>query len=363
MAFCFHKRIVRGTRYDWLTAVCLCLLWAGWLIAFPVPVAAQDNAPQTVTLEEYRALLAESRALVAQDDALGEFPALADRWEVITAVEITRADGTTLTVPVQHSYLSHLLRAEIPNFGLLRRTFNALDTAADSWPLAPQPLSPAEYNPDRAALDDLLARPEFQAAPSEPNLVERIRRQMLNFVNNWLVTFLPQDVDFSGGGWIFTIFLPVVLGVVLTLVLVVAIRRLATDFVTTTAVNEQAWSAGDPLTAAAAYQQAQTTSSAGDYRTAVRYLYLSTLLALDERDLLRYDRAATNREYLRRIADQPDLHALLSDVVDVFDRVWYGFQPISRDTYDTYAARVADLQRQRRRRRAEREQTDEEIAP
>ncbi len=316
------------------------------------PTAAQTEEPENlVTLEAYRALLAESRAIVDQDDAFGEFAALAERWEKITAVELTRADGTTLELPVRHSYIVSLLRADIPNFGLLRRTFATLDHASASWPAASETLSPAEFFPDLETLNEVLARPEFQATPSEPNLFERLRRQVLSVINEWLVWLLPQDVAWSGGNWLFTILLPAVLGVILLLVIVLGIRRLATDLVNTTAVDSNGWQTGESLTAATAYEQAQSTSSAGDYRTAVRYLYLSTLLALDERDILRYDRAATNREYLRRVVDQPDLHTLLRDVVDVFDRVWYGFQPISRETYDTYAERVAALQQKRQRRR------------
>ena len=77
----------------------------------------------------------------------------------------------------------------------------------------------------------------------------------------------------------------------------------------------------NPLTADAALQRAQTFSAGGDYRTAVRYLYLSTLLLLEERGLFRYDRSLTNREYLRRVAHDPTLSAILQDVVEVFDRV------------------------------------------
>ena len=316
------------------------------------PTAAQTEEPENrVTLEAYRALLAESRAIVERDDAFSEFIPLAERWEQITAVELTRPDGTTLELPVRHNYIVSLLRADIPNFGLLRRTFATLDDASASWPTASETLSPTQFFPDLEALNEVLARPEFQATPSEPNLFEQLRRQVLSVINEWLVWLLPQNVAWSGGNWLFTILLPAVLGIVLLLVIVLGIRRLATDLVNTTAVDNNGWQEGESLTAATAYEQAQTTSSAGDYRTAVRYLYLSTLLALDERDILRYDRAATNREYLRRVVDQPDLHTLLHDVVDVFDRVWYGFQPISRETYDTYAERVAALQQKRQRRR------------
>ena len=104
--------------------------------------------------------------------------------------------------------------------------------------------------------------------------------------------------------------------------------------------------AGEPLTAARALQQAQNLSTAGDYRNAVRYLYLASLLRLDERGLLRYDRSRTNREYLRSIDEKPELASNLKDVIDVFDEVWYGYQPLDKSSYEHFVDRVSDLQDQ-----------------
>ena len=82
---------------------------------------------------------------------------------------------------------------------------------------------------------------------------------------------------------------------------------------------------------------------AGDYRNAVRYLYLSSLLLLDEQGMLRYDRSRTNREVLRSVSSKPELAVPLHDVIDVFDRVWYGFEALDDKTYQTYVERVDDL--------------------
>lgn len=79
---------------------------------------------------------------------------------------------------------------------------------------------------------------------------------------------------------------------------------------------------------------------AGDYRTAVRLLYLSTLLLLEERKLLRYDRTLTNREYLRQVADNPSLVGALRPVVDTFDEVWYGQVEPDAGGYEAYARQV-----------------------
>ena len=90
-------------------------------------------------------------------------------------------------------------------------------------------------------------------------------------------------------------------------------------------------------------QRAQTLSNQGDYRNAVRYLYLSSLLVLDERGLLRYDRSRTNREYLRSVSSRPELSKPLGDVIDVFDRVWYGFDSVNEEDFESYVKHVDEL--------------------
>ena len=101
------------------------------------------------------------------------------------------------------------------------------------------------------------------------------------------------------------------------------------------------------LTAESAMKKALELSTGGDYRLAVRYLYLSSLLLLEERGMLRYDRSKTNREYLRSVANNPEVAANLGELVNVFDRVWYGYQPIDQVTFERYTARVASLRRQK----------------
>jgi hypothetical protein len=90
---------------------------------------------------------------------------------------------------------------------------------------------------------------------------------------------------------------------------------------------------------AGARARATALAEAGNYRQAMRYLYLATLLWLDEQRVLRYDPALTNREYLRRV-DVPLSEALLP-VVDLFDRVWYGVLPLDRRGYAAYVKQVA----------------------
>lgn len=99
----------------------------------------------------------------------------------------------------------------------------------------------------------------------------------------------------------------------------------------------------DPETSLHAEELATTSETIRDYRAAVRYLYLSSLLLLDERGLIRYDRTLTNREHLQQIVDKPQLLELLHPVVGTFDRVWYGFAPLDERLYEEYRHNVQRL--------------------
>jgi hypothetical protein len=99
----------------------------------------------------------------------------------------------------------------------------------------------------------------------------------------------------------------------------------------------------DLLTSQGAFKRAEDLSVQGDYRNAIRYLYLSSLLVLDEQGVMRYDRSRTNREYLRSVSSRPELAAPLHDVIEVFDRVWYGFQKVDENTYKSYVEHVEEL--------------------
>ncbi len=134
--------------------------------------------------------------------------------------------------------------------------------------------------------------------------------------------------------------------VLMIVVLLYMARGLFLDFAPETRLADAA-AVDEILTAESALKRAHTFSAAGDYRTAVRYLYLSALLVLDERGLLRYDRSLTNREYLKTVAHLPEVAPILAEVVDVFDRVWYGYQPLDAAAFNQYAARVAELEARR----------------
>jgi hypothetical protein len=101
-----------------------------------------------------------------------------------------------------------------------------------------------------------------------------------------------------------------------------------------------------PLTAAEAIAAAQAHAAAGRHREACHFIFLSTLLWIEERGRVQFDRAATNREHLARLAREPALAAALAPVVARFDHLWYGQDRVTDSDYHDLldlAGRVREL--------------------
>jgi tetratricopeptide (TPR) repeat protein len=71
---------------------------------------------------------------------------------------------------------------------------------------------------------------------------------------------------------------------------------------------------------------AERKAQEGDYRLALRFIYLALLVALDTGGVLRFDRSRTNWEYLRalRASGRDDVYQAMTPLTREFDRVWYG---------------------------------------
>jgi len=89
-------------------------------------------------------------------------------------------------------------------------------------------------------------------------------------------------------------------------------------------------------------ESALAAARAGDFRTAIRKLYVSLLYELSERNLIELEDSATNHEYLRRVARFNVLAAPMHYMTDRFDYVWYGMFPSSEEDFGLYQARYEE---------------------
>ncbi len=303
-----------------------CIVCAALCCLLVASVAAQHTIPDTAAYESW---LREAFTAAQRRDRIGLEEA-ADR--LIAATSVRLPDG--MVVPVDNVWLQEALASPSPDFPLITARLGALIDAS-ALPPSSAPADALER------LDRLLSSPPVDR--SEPEAPQ----WLIDFFD-WLAQLLetvlrpieavPPDAANVVAWMVMLIGAALLLAVILYL-LVNLRRGMVRD-------ARIAANGDDPApTASEAFDQASALARDGDYRAAVRSLYLSALLWLDEQDLLRYDRALTNREYLERAQRNPALLARLTPVIETFDLVWYGHAPIDESAFAAYRRQIEALRR------------------
>jgi Domain of unknown function (DUF4129) len=291
----------------------------------------QDVAP--IPIEEYWARIKETRQSILkieempQETARQQLQALASQWEEVRAVKL--ADGSL--IQIDPTYLTTQLRSESAD---LKRLVSLLDALLNAHEKYPQNVFTVQ---DIEPLREILRRPEFQWQEGQQvSWITDLYDRLIEFFNRFLLgatNLLYQGRDLIKVGAV----------LLFLFALFFISRSLSRTLAQEAELAAEDGTSDEMLTSTGALKRAETLSMQGDYRTAVRYLYLSSLLVLDEQGLLRYDRSRTNREYLRSVSSKPELAKPLHAVIDVFDRVWYGFENVDEQTYQSYVKHVDEL--------------------
>ena len=299
---------------------------SSWFLVLP-HVSAQIQPPDLPT---YSGWVREAFAAAQRNDRFG----LEQAAERLTGASSVRLPNSQ-SVPVDNGWLHEALASGEPDFPAIAARLGAILDALTQ----PDSSAPADA---RERLHALLSQPPFSEAQRSDT---GWWRQFWSWVGRLLESLLrPVGRVVQPGsealGWVFLAIGAVLLAGILGYVVLGLRRTIAAE--ARTADDDPA--AG--LTARSALDQAGQIARGGDYRSATRYMYLSALLWLDERELLRYDRALTNREYLERLRDNTPLREQLRPVVETFDRVWYGHATVDAASFAAYRAQVEALRRE-----------------
>jgi hypothetical protein len=77
-----------------------------------------------------------------------------------------------------------------------------------------------------------------------------------------------------------------------------------------------------------------TALKENNYRLATRYLYLSSLKTLTNKEVIEWHYDKTNSDYINEIKDS-NLKTLFKRISYIYDYVWYGEFPIDETTFNT----------------------------
>jgi hypothetical protein len=299
-----------------------------------IVVLALAFAPASAAdVDSYRASLESASESLSRSD-----PDVEAALSELRGIEpVTLDDGTTVTPDL--TLVVAALEAEPPDVAAAQA---GIDSMIDALDLA-EAGGVANPNGALSTLDEVLARDEFQPEPEEDES-RSLWVRFLGWVNSVLDSFfgwLDRIIGGQGGegspGSIALALAGILVIVGIVAFAVRSVRESMTPGVTRLADGR---SAEAHYTSAEARAEAERLFAAGEYRAALRLLYLATLIRWEEAGRLRFDRSLTNREVVARVTMQGDASLLeqLTPLVDRFDRAWYGGAPCTADDYTTFAS-------------------------
>ncbi|HJZ67413.1 MAG TPA: DUF4129 domain-containing protein [Blastocatellia bacterium] len=206
-------------------------------------------------------------------------------------------------------------------------------------------LAAGETANPRDKIREILSRPAYQ--PERETVVgafvKNVLRKVRGFVGEIylaLQRLLEKIFGVGGqGGWIPKVLLFVVLAAAVVVVVRMAMRiRVPRDKrkkKTRVILGEEVAADGTSRELA---DVALAAARAGDFRGAVRKLYVSLLYELSERNLIELEESATNHEYLSKVSRFSRLVGPMRYLTDRFDYVWYGMFPSSEEDFAAYLA-------------------------
>jgi hypothetical protein len=312
MASCF--------RYTLTVLALLLLLW-------PSPAVQAQSVPDR---ETYLSWLRTAYTAAQRDDLLG----LKEVAPQLYNADALQVDGKQ--IPLDNSWLSVALQAEEPDLEAISLRLGALIDILD------QPLTPVSESA-LADLEAILAKMLPPQKPSEPSWIERLftwiwqQFEWLDLPTPSLGSLAPLGAFGQFFTWIIGIIIVLIVVALISYVVLHIRRGVVRESKIKEAQDEQI------TTSVAAKSQAGQSAQSGDYRNAVRYMYLAALLQLHERGLLSYDRTLTNYEYLSHLRGNNELRGRLTPIIDTFDRVWYGSLEIDDQSFEEYRKQVEAL--------------------
>jgi hypothetical protein len=208
-------------------------------------------------------------------------------------------------------------------------------------------MTEAEQNNPRMKVQEILSRPEFK--PKKQNQVVAFIKGIWDSITSFFSEMLRAIRRLLGqlfgstaeGSWLSMALVILVLGLLAFLV-ARAIRKARPRRrrpKKRTILGEEI-DAG--TTAESLAERAYAAAREGDFRNAIRRLYIALLYELSEHRLIELEDSATNREYLARLSGKGALEKAMAYMTDRFDYFWYGMIPTSGEDFSAYLARYKE---------------------
>ena len=201
-----------------------------------------------------------------------------------------------------------------------------------------------EAGDPRERIREVLSRPPYREKTDSPisAFIKDTRRKVIKFIEDVLRKIFGGVFGQGSGASVLYLVL-IVIAVGSALILAVRMFRgrgpVKKKDRRRTVLGEEI-EAG--VTSADLAASALAAARAGDFRSAIRKLYISLLYEFAERDLIEIEAHVTNREYLARISRFAALAPSMRFLTDRFDYFWYGMFPSSEADFKEYMERYSE---------------------
>ncbi|MGH9852253.1 MAG: DUF4129 domain-containing protein [Blastocatellia bacterium] len=195
----------------------------------------------------------------------------------------------------------------------------------------------------RARLDDILARPEYQPEEKRQSVVERWIGRIKVLVIR-LLEKLFGGSSRAGGAGLATAF-RILIFLALIVALMFGAANLAQRLQSRKGPEEEAETRevlgeeiAEDAVAADLFAKASDLARRGEYRKAIRQTYIALLCDLEQRGKLRLNRSKTNRDYLDAMRSERQVYPTFSVMTTAFEHVWYGQERATEEEFRDFVA-------------------------
>ncbi len=170
----------------------------------------------------------------------------------------------------------------------------------------------------REKLYEILSRPEFR-----PSFIERVNDKLSAFLS-YILERLLDSIGPGGFRW-FLISLGVIGTTLLFYIIYKVVKSLKSGSIIIDEYKTSLSSVNIHMDKQISMEDISSAAGKGEYREAIRLLYVLCLNKLEESGTIKTDIAYTDRAYASLISEKaPDMAGFFSKFTDFVERKWYG---------------------------------------
>lgn len=196
--------------------------------------------------------------------------------------------------------------------------------------------APADVSSQRAALNSMLARPEFRNVHG-PGWFDRVKQRLIEFLIHLLGRIFGSSAIPTVGKY----FVYVLIGFAGLALLYVAYRSILRPEDVSEVIPKDVPVSAKEWTIW--LSEARAAAAKGEWRDAVHLAYWAGISFLERQGFWKPDRARTPREYLRLMPAVSEQRETLSALTRIFELTWYAKRDANQDSFSQTLAQLEKL--------------------